>query len=210
MVPLPSLRIPRARRYSGYCFLTFAFTYMIITFSDRPSHAVRLASVMEFAVLTPGVLLLPVWPLPLSLAATHRISFDFSSSGYLDVSVPRVPHVNLCIQLTFHDSSSWWFPNSEICGSKLICSSPQLIAACHVLHRLLMPRHSLYALVRLNFCRYHKRISLFSSSLELLCITFYSYFSYFVIISSDEILVFVTCFTNSEKPDLFIHDFFLT
>ena len=33
----------------------------------------------------------------------------------------------------------------------LICSSPQLIAACHVLHRLLMPRHSPYALIRLNF-----------------------------------------------------------
>ena len=68
---------------------------MIITFSDRPSHAVRLASVMEFAVLTPGVLLLPVWPLPLSLAATHRISFDFSSSAYLDVSLRRVPLIIL-------------------------------------------------------------------------------------------------------------------
>ena len=32
-----------------------------------------------------------------------------------------------------------------------ICGSPQLIAACHVLLRLLMPRHSPYALVRLNF-----------------------------------------------------------
>ena len=33
----------------------------------------------------------------------------------------------------------------------LICSSPQLIAACHVLRRLLMPRHSPYALFCLNF-----------------------------------------------------------
>ena len=33
----------------------------------------------------------------------------------------------------------------------LICSSPRLIAACHVLLRLLMPRHSPYALFRLNF-----------------------------------------------------------
>ena len=32
-----------------------------------------------------------VCPLPASLAATVGISFDFSSSGYLDVSVPRVP-----------------------------------------------------------------------------------------------------------------------
>ena len=41
--------------------------------------------------LNPGrVLPPPVWALPRSLAATRRISFDFSSSGYLDVSVPRV------------------------------------------------------------------------------------------------------------------------
>ncbi len=51
----------------------------------------------------------------------------------------------------FHISSIWRFPYSDICGSKLICSSPQLFAACHVLRRLLMPRHSPYALVRLNF-----------------------------------------------------------
>ena len=33
----------------------------------------------------------------------------------------------------------------------LIYSSPQLIAVSHVLLRLLMPRHSPYALGRLNF-----------------------------------------------------------
>ena len=33
----------------------------------------------------------PVWALPFSLAATQEIDFSFSSSGYLDVSVPRVP-----------------------------------------------------------------------------------------------------------------------
>ena len=32
-------------------------------------------------------------------------------------------------------------PHSEICGSKVAHTSPQLIAACHVLHRLCMPRH---------------------------------------------------------------------
>ena len=32
-------------------------------------------------------------------------------------------------------------PHSEILGSTLFCSSPKLIAALHVLHRLLMPRH---------------------------------------------------------------------
>jgi hypothetical protein len=33
----------------------------------------------------------PVWALPLSLATTQGINDFFSSSGYLDVSVPRVP-----------------------------------------------------------------------------------------------------------------------
>ena len=41
-------------------------------------------------------------------------------------------------------------PHSEISGSKLICSSPKLIAACRVLHRLLMPRHSPCALYSLT------------------------------------------------------------
>ena len=44
---------------------------------------------------TPGRQRLPltlarVWALALSLAATRAISVDFSSSGYLDVSVPPV------------------------------------------------------------------------------------------------------------------------
>lgn len=33
------------------------------------------------------------------------------------------------------------FPHSEIVGSKIAHISPTLIAACHVLHRLYMPRH---------------------------------------------------------------------
>ncbi len=42
------------------------------------------------------------------------------------------------------------FPHSEIPGSKPVCGSPGLIAACHVLHRLLAPRHSPYALSSLT------------------------------------------------------------
>ena len=38
------------------------------------------------------------------------------------------------------------FPHSEICGLTVECTYPQLIAADHVLHRLLTPRHSPYAL----------------------------------------------------------------
>ena len=127
------------------------FVYETITLSGWASHPIPLAFTLHVTVRTPKVLLLLVWPPPLSLATTRGISVDFFSSRYLDVSVPGVPHVTLWIHVTFHDSSPWVFPHSEIRGSMLICSSPQLIAACHVLHRLLMPRHSPYALVRLNF-----------------------------------------------------------
>ena len=89
---------------------------------------------------------------PISLATTLGISVDFFSSAYLDVSVQRVPFLALWIHARIHGSSPWGFPHSEICGSTSICDYPQLIAACHVLLRLLMPRHSLYALCSLNFC----------------------------------------------------------
>ena len=58
------------------------------------------------------------------------------------------------------------FPIRKSADISLICSSPQLIAACHVLLRLLMPRHSPYALVRLNFLQ--KISLLLFSFLELL------------------------------------------
>ena len=41
-------------------------------------------------------------------------------------------------------------PHSDICGSVLVCSSPQLFAAYHVLLRLLVPRHSPCALCSLT------------------------------------------------------------
>ena len=50
------------------------------------------------------------------------------------------------------------FPHSEISGSMLVCSSPKLIAAYHVFHRLPVPRHSPCALVRLTFQTFFKNI----------------------------------------------------
>ena len=42
-------------------------------------------------------------------------------------------------------------PHSDILGSKPVCGSPKLFAAYHVLHRLLAPRHSPYALSSLTY-----------------------------------------------------------
>ena len=82
-----------------------------------------------------------VWALPISLAATFGIDVSFSSSAYLDVSVQRVPSVSLWIHDTVHEVSPCGFPHSDTCGSTLMCNSPQLFAACHVLLRLPVPGH---------------------------------------------------------------------
>src|SRR5450432_1982215 len=52
------------------------------------------------------------------------------------------------------------FPHSEIPGSKPTCGSPRLIAACHVLHRLLLPRHPPCALssLTIKFTRHTGRL----------------------------------------------------
>ena len=75
----------------------------------------------------------------------------FSSSGYLDVSVHRVPFHTLWIGVWILEVCSSGFPHSDISGSMDICSSPKLFAAYHVLHRLLVPRHPPCALSCLTF-----------------------------------------------------------
>ena len=62
------------------------------------------------------------------------------------------------IQRTIPEYCSGGFPHSEISGSTDICSSPKLIAACHVLLRLLMPRHSPCALISLTIFWFSERI----------------------------------------------------
>ena len=61
---------------------------------------------------------------PRSLAATKGISVDFFSSGYLDVSVPRVRLAYLCIQYAIPNKLGG-FPHSEIPGSKLVYQLPE-------------------------------------------------------------------------------------
>ena len=98
MVPPSSHRVSRVRRYSGYSWLSLLFVYGALTLYDAPSHVLQLRINIPFAVQTPDVLLLLVWPPPRSLATTGGISVDFSSSPYLDVSVQAVSLIYLWIQ----------------------------------------------------------------------------------------------------------------
>ena len=150
MVPARSHKVSRVSWYSGYCHVNQVFVYGAFTLCGRLSQnrsTNRSESIMQSEPLSARI---QVCPLSFSLAATLEIDFSFSSSWYLDVSVPRVPDVWLWIHHTTTEVCSARFPHSEICGSMDICSSPQLIAACHVFLRLLVPRHPPCALYSLT------------------------------------------------------------
>ncbi len=94
-----------------------------------------------FAVRNPSMHACWFRLLPFRSPLLWKSMFSFFSSGYLDVSVPRVPLHTLWIGVWIHTVWVCRFPHSEISGSKDICSSPKLFAAYHVFHRLLVPRH---------------------------------------------------------------------
>ena len=152
--------VSRVPRYSGYSLTKLRFRL-------RGSHPLRPA----FPHRSPSSAQLnaspypgdpegpPVWPPPRSLATTCGISVDVFSSPYLDVSVQAVPFAQLWIHCTMTEYCSAGFPHSVICGSRLICSSPQLFAAYHDLLRLLMPRHPPCALFSLTSFWFSKKFS---------------------------------------------------
>ena len=141
MVPAHSDKVSRVSSYSGYRSVSLSFAYGAFTLSGRLSQS-RSAKLPESGLRSePRNARIPVWPLPRSLAATCGIDVSFSSSGYLDVSVHRVPLHTLWIGVWMIRVLRTGFPHSDICGSKIICISPQLFAAYHVFLRLLVPRH---------------------------------------------------------------------
>ena len=71
------------------------------------------------------------------------------------VHFPPLPSPAYVFSGRYFGMSQSGFPHSDIPGSKPACGSPRLIAACHVLHRLLAPRHSPYALSSLTKCSLH-------------------------------------------------------
>ena len=93
----------------------------------------------------------------------------FSSSGYLDVSVHRVPFHTLWIGVWMTGVLPAGFPHSDICGSKIICISPQLFAAYHVFLRLLVPRHPPCALISLTITLLHSVATVGRSELFSVC-----------------------------------------
>ena len=76
--------------------------------------------------------------------------FLYFPPGTEMVHFPGFARSQLWIHWDVHRFYLCGFPHSEIPGSMPTCGSPRLIAACHVLHRLLLPRHPPCALSSLT------------------------------------------------------------
>ena len=150
MVPAYSIKVSRVSMYSGFRHVSFPFAYGAFTLSGRLSQNLSARIAESIMRSEPRNARIPVWPLSISLAATLEIDVSFSSSGYLDVSVHRVPLHALWIGAWMTGVCPAGFPHSEIHGSRDICSSPWLFAAYHVFLRLSVPRHPPCALFRLT------------------------------------------------------------
>ena len=150
MVPAHSHKVSRVSWYSGYRHVNFRFGYGSFTLSGWLSQNHSPTVIESIMRSEPQCARTLVWALSRSLAATDEIDVSFSSSGYLDVSVHRVPLHTLWIGVWMTEVFSAGFPHSDISGSMDICYSPKLFAAYHVFHRLLVPRHPPCALLRLT------------------------------------------------------------
>ena len=150
MVPAYSHKVSRVSWYSGSCCPDLVFAYGAFTLSGRSFQDRSANRICN--VCSPNPSMHARWfglfrfrsPL---LTESHVV---FSSSGYLDVSVHRVPFLTLWIGVRMPEVCSGRFPHSEISGSMGICPSPKLFAAYHVFHRLLVPRHPPYALISIT------------------------------------------------------------
>ena len=118
-----------------------SFAYGAFTLSGRPSQSLSAGTSGRFRGPYPGMHCIPVCPPSISLAATPEIDVSFLSSPYLDVSVRAVPLRALWIRARMAGSSPAGFPHSDTRGSRIICISPRLFAACRVFLRLLVPGH---------------------------------------------------------------------
>ena len=100
-----------SRRTQDPIRLPLDFGYRAFTFFGRAFDPVLLSSFLPYhGPSTPA--LGPVWASPLSLAATQGITVVFFSSGYLDVSVRRVPLLQAMYSPA--DDSSCLLPGSPI------------------------------------------------------------------------------------------------
>ena len=145
MVPPNSHRVSRAPRYSGY-----HYQYYYLTHTGLSPSMVQLSRWFQFSNTSNVVVLQPH-----ACRNKHGLGYsDFARrysrnhSCFLLLRLLRCFSSPGSLSLTAVTGlQPAGLPHSDICGSQLMCNSPQLFAAYHVLLRLWEPRHPPYALV---------------------------------------------------------------
>ena len=156
MVSVDSHRVPRAPRYSGIRFESSSFSSTWLSHSMTPfSKGLRLTTGLV-TLLTRSYN--PCYTRRWNRFGLFRFRSPLLSESRLFsfppgtemVHFPGFARTRLWIHRAVIRFYRTGFPHSEIPGSMPTCGSPRLIAACHVLLRLLLPRHPPCALSSLT------------------------------------------------------------
>ena len=153
MVPALSYEISRVSHYSGYYLVNWVFVYWTFTVSGLLSQTILLNSLNQLC--SPN----PRWISSSGLGSSYFARHYFRNRVFFlflwvlrCFSSPRSPPIHYFTHVWINQLFSWLeFPHSDIHGLLNICFSPWLFAAYHVFLRLLVPRHSPYALSSLTF-----------------------------------------------------------
>ncbi len=128
------------------------FGYRTVTFCGPPFQTVHLPNlflrVIPIAPRNPEPTCVgPVWAVPLSLATTNGIATCFLFLRVLRCfTSPGLPPAAMDSPQDTAVLPAVGFPIRKSTDRSLVSGSPWLIAATHVLHRLLEPRHPPHAL----------------------------------------------------------------
>ena len=106
--PPASHKVSRVSWYSGYCWIQYIFPYTALTLFGPLFQNGSGNISYSYCSPLPRSARTTVWALTISLAATFAITVVFFSSGYLDVSVHRVPPLYVMYWRTDTWSSSKW------------------------------------------------------------------------------------------------------
>ena len=159
MVPAGSHGISRVPRYSGTCPASrIVFVYRTVTFYGSTFQRTSTNDpVVDSPALRPSRPYNPREQAP--WFGLFRVRSPLLAESLL-FSIPSgtemVHFPEFALTALYIQTAVIGFPHSEIDGSPDECSSPSLIAAFHVLHRLEVPRHPPCALSSLIIKFAHK------------------------------------------------------
>ena len=151
MVPADSDRIPRVPPYSGGRLVHITFPYQTVTvcgvtFQTLPVRSICLVT----APTTPAMPRQRRFGLfPFRSPLLRKSIFLSLPAGTKMFQFPALTRI-ICV----HSLQLCGLPHSDICGSKPVCSSPQLFAAYHVLPRHLKPEASSVRSCSLRYLSY--------------------------------------------------------